>query len=108
MSNKKGTRKRVFCKTNGKCFYCGCELDINTFHMDHFIPKTKNGKGGENLVPSCPDCNCFKADLSIDEFRDKISQIFNSSIQGKMIPKYFDINISAVKFYYEKIEDGEI
>lgn len=75
------SRKRIFNKTNGRCFYCGCGLDIDDFHMDHFYPKSKGGKANyENLVPSCPFCNLRKRDLSIEGFRNKLSVFFKEKI----------------------------
>lgn len=28
-------RKIVYDKTGGRCAYCGCELEINNFHVDY-------------------------------------------------------------------------
>ena len=96
MSLGLNTRARVFQKTGGKCFYCGCDLDFKTYHIDHFIPKSNNGKGGDNLVPSCSDCNLYKGRLSVDEFREKIE---------RMINKYFHLNNSKIKFYFEEADN---
>lgn len=59
-------RVRVWQKTGGYCFHCGCELDFcgfDAFQMDHFIPKSKGGSNAiENLNPSCPPCNSSRKD----------------------------------------------
>lgn len=101
-------RKRVFDITNGRCFYCGCELDIDNFHIDHFIAKSDGGKGKENLVPSCPECNICKSDLTIEEFREKIIALLHESFTGIVIKKYFDISGTPVKFYFEDKNNGKI
>ena len=106
MSMGLSTRTRVFQKTGGKCFYCGCDLDFESYHIDHFIPKCRNGKGGDNLVPSCKDCNLYKGKLSIEEFRNKIQSSIYSSIQGRIINKYFCLNNSKIKFYFEGDDFG--
>lgn len=50
------------------CFYCGHEL--NFIHMDHVIPQSRNGSHGrKNRVPSCPDCNTKKSDLTLEEYK---------------------------------------
>ena len=80
-------RQRIFDKTSGRCFYCGRVLDANNFHMDHFFPKAKGGKANyKNLVPACPFCNLRKSDLSIEEFRQKLTRLFN----GEKIVFYFE------------------
>lgn len=105
-------RKKIFDMTGGRCFYCGMPLDYNDFHVDHFIPKALGGKDKDNLVPSCPDCNLSKGDLTIDEFRAKISS-YAYSFQGRMVIKYLIIrgvwNTDAIpcasvpiKFYFEE------
>jgi 5-methylcytosine-specific restriction endonuclease McrA len=66
----------VFSKTNGTCFYCGCQLPPDTcflddggkivssqrnWHIDHMVPLSKGGTYDiENLVPSCRKCNLDK------------------------------------------------
>lgn len=97
-------REDVFNLTKGKCFYCGCDLDINNYHIDHFIPKVKGGKCGKNNVPSCIDCNIMKSNLTIEEFREIIYNLLNSSIQGRLISKYYTPKKNDFKFYFEDLE----
>lgn len=99
-------RKRVFNLTNGKCYYCGCTLDFDNFHIDHFIAKACGGGGNNNLVPSCPECNLAKSNLSIEEFRNKIKSMKNESYTGRMIGKYFHIEDTDIEFFFEKGEQS--
>lgn len=101
-------RTDIFDMTNGKCFYCGCTLDINDFHIDHFVPKSSGGTSYNNLVPACPDCNLAKGCLSIDEFRDKLSKLPFDNHKGRMIAKYFSVTEQPVKFYFEEQMDGDL
>ena len=56
-----GGREWVFDKSNGVCHHCGCELDINDFHVDHLLPIAQGGfSHNDNLVASCPPCNWRK------------------------------------------------
>lgn len=62
-------RSEILSKTNGVCAYCG-ELEATT--IDHIIPLSKKGaRRFHNLIGACEDCNCAKADLSLEEFRDR-------------------------------------
>ena len=101
-------RKDVFNLTDGRCYYCGCPIDEADFHVDHFIPKSKGGKGGMNLVPSCSECNLSKGNLSLDEFREKISGMLNKTHTGRMIQKYYLVATKNVKFYFEVMKNGDL
>ena len=96
-------RRNVYELTDGKCFYCGCKLDYNTFHCDHFYPKSRGGKRTDNLVPACQDCNLFKSDMSLEEFRQAIETLPEKTIKGRMQHKYLGIKHKTVKFYFEKV-----
>jgi len=101
-------RKSIFDKTNGLCFYCGCKLDFDNFHMDHFEAKSNGGKVKENLVPSCPECNLCKSNLSIEEFRHKIECLSKDTFVGKLMKKYYQIEDRPIEFYFEGKEDGTL
>ncbi len=54
-----------------KCWYCGC-FEIST--VDHVVPKSKGGSDDlDNLVLCCKSCNSKKQDLSVHEFKFKLS-----------------------------------
>lgn len=101
-------RKTIYDMTGGRCYYCGCKIDMSTFHMDHFIPKSRGGKEHSNLVPACPDCNNFKGDATIDGFREKIQNSVNSNIYGRMLSKYYDFDANPVRFYFEEKNNGTL
>ena len=75
-------RASVLTKFDFKCAYCGIDLSGERFHLDHFIPKRRGkyrdetkerGKDTfENYMPSCPQCNASKSDLSIEDFRERV------------------------------------
>lgn len=94
----KKQRKQVWDKSDGKCWYCGCELPAKGWHADHFEPIIREvecvrdnsnspyshksihtGKSLrphldniDNLVPSCAPCNLFKHTFNVDFFRSEI------------------------------------
>lgn len=53
-------RKIVLARTGGECFYCETPM-TGTWHVDHFIPRSKGGADTlGNYVPACPKCNLKK------------------------------------------------
>lgn len=78
MSNQ---RKQIWDKSQGKCWYCGCDLP-KRWHIDHFHPVKRNPDNTltnpendhfDNLVPACPSCNIMKSSMDIERFRDLIA-----------------------------------
>ena len=64
-------RKKVYDKTQGKCWYCGEEL-TSIWHADHVLPRVLGGTNElSNIVPTCPKCNIDKGTLTLEEFRTK-------------------------------------
>lgn len=101
-------RMKIFSMTGGRCFYCGCELDFNDFHLEHFSPKANGGKVANNLVPSCPDCNLQKSTLSVEEFRERIRHIATDTHHGRLMMKYYNFPDKPIVFFFEGVEDGII
>lgn len=45
----------------GKCYYCGVELNRKTATMDHILPISRGGKTTKgNIALCCKDCNSKK------------------------------------------------
>lgn len=106
-------RERIYSQLDGHCAYCGAEIDIEYFHVDHKNPKSKGGLDSpDNLVPACTDCNLSKGDLSIEDFREKISHAIPTALENSA-PLRIAYRISKKKsrsivvvFYFEKICGG--
>lgn len=69
LEQRQEVRAMVLKVSDGHCIYCGVILSPETVEIDHFIPTSKGGGGGDNLVPSCVSCNRGKRDRSIEEYR---------------------------------------
>lgn len=95
-------REKIFKMTNGKCFYCGQDLNFENFHIDHLIPKAKGGRDSGNVVPACTDCNFFKSNKSIEEFRADLEEIANKSIHTRLMARYHDVKKCKIVFWYER------
>jgi len=79
-------RQLVYQKCNGRCAYCGVEIDIKQMQVDHIQPHwhtiteqeskkyniTKGSHDIENLNPSCSRCNKWKSTYNLEQFRKVI------------------------------------
>ena len=113
-------RQLVFEKYEGKCAYCGCELNKNSFNVDHIQPvhrgthqqylKVQKGTNHiDNLNPSCFSCNSSKFNLTIEQWREqlelKTKKLLKDSAQFRIALRYGLIKecSKSVVFYFEKI-----
>lgn len=114
-------RKQIYDKTDGKCYYCGCDLP-QRWHADHLVPLYRNDtseqveamgrvKGEdciENLVPSCPRCNLRKSTFTLETFREEIAaqveRLQKHSNQFQLALDYglIEITDKDVEFYFER------
>lgn len=57
------TKKLVWKRDKGCCFYCGIKLSWESKTADHVIPRSKGGSSRAwNIVLSCLPCNQNKGD----------------------------------------------
>jgi hypothetical protein len=59
----KMTRRDIFSREGGQCFWCERRIDRDGFHLDHVVPLYIGGPAVhrvENLVASCINCNELK------------------------------------------------
>jgi 5-methylcytosine-specific restriction endonuclease McrA len=114
--NKK--RQAIWNKTNGKCWYCGCDLPEKGWHADHVDPVIRNWWDGtechpeneniDNLVPTCASCNIQKGNMSVEEFRERIAGFvhsLNSYHTQYAVAKRYGLvkeTNSEVKFWFER------
>ncbi len=48
----------------GRCYYCGRNIEPGELTMDHVVPLIRGGKSTKNnLVPACKECNNKKSYL---------------------------------------------
>lgn len=116
----KKTRELVYEKYHGHCAYCGKPISMKEMQVDHFLAHM-GGKGQDhidNYMPACRDCNAYKLNFTIDQFRDMIIRDALRIHQNRKQPKEYladrivkayglDIDIpwerqSTITFYYEK------
>ena len=83
-------RQSVLDKYNSRCAYCGCDINLKSMQVDHFIPQRDNLKytkeqihSFDNLMPSCRSCNNYKSDNSLEIFRYGIQEQINRLRRAK-------------------------
>ena len=80
MANRKkftlDEKRIVYAKYNGKCAICGQPVKFKKMTVDHKVPLSKGGENAmSNLQLACRSCNLMKADLNMEDFVDKLSNI---------------------------------
>ena len=110
----KQDRKIIFDKFNGHCAYCGCELQLEKFQVDHFEAQYwAIAEGGqpdnsyENLMPACAECNRYKSDWTIEVIRTWLEKSKKQLVKTQNLRILnriggFTISDEPIKFYYEK------
>ncbi|MDR1182033.1 MAG: HNH endonuclease [Bacteroidales bacterium] len=111
---KKEIRKLVFDKYDGRCAYCGVELDFKTFQVDHFKAQIWDKLEGkqpdgslDNLMPACAECNRYKAEWNIEVVREWLEKSKKQLLKTQNLRILhrlggFVISDEPIKFYFEK------
>ena len=93
-------KKELFEEMNGRCAYCGIELEYKKATIDHKVPLAVGGTNDrENLIICCFSCNHYKRNRDIEGFRKSIQNTV------KWL-KYISAYRLALK--YERIEEADI
>ena len=122
---KREIRELVYKKYNGKCAYCGKEIEYKEMQVDHIFPQKRkhwlksdgmkkmenlnfnNINDFENLNPACRRCNHYKRALTLNDFR-KLLLSLHERIEKQYIDKVaIDYGVIILKpfdgkFYFEK------
>ncbi len=114
-------RRLVYEKYNHHCAYCGCELEYKDMQVDHIDSvylhndyhqeKTLDELNDiNNLMPSCRQCNFYKAAGDIEFLRSRISNELVRNMRKpfdyRLALKYglIEEHIHPITFYFEKHE----
>lgn len=130
MKLTKAQRQRVWEKTSGVCYYCGCDLPERGWHADHveavlrdsaFVDGAFRPTGTmlrpqnhavANCVPACSPCNLFKSAMSVEQFRREIEaqieRARQSSVNFRTAERFglIEAKPQPVTFWFERQSNG--
>lgn len=70
-------KQAVYERYNGQCAICGQPVSRKGMTISHRTPLSKGGTNGmDNLLLSCWSCSQAKQNLSMEEFFQKIGELF--------------------------------
>ena len=113
----KAKRIEVWNMYDHHCAYCGCELEYKDMQVDHidsvytYCDYRKEKTLDEineidNLMPSCRQCNFYKSNCSIEDFRDRLNVVLMRNLQKtfqyRLALKHglIEENNKPVEFYF--------
>ena len=91
--------QRLWATQGGKCFYCGAKFTKEfTYTIDHFVPKSRSGKGRfkdldidseDNKVLACGPCNYRKASKILEyKMANTCARCNAPAVEAMMMPTY--------------------
>ena len=112
----KPSREYILAKTNGRCAYCGVELN-GKFQVDHLEPQRPWNKHPEgfdvnhssNLFAACASCNNYKSAYPLEHWRKMLTELvavqLKLSSQYKIALRYGLIQetVKPIVFYFETL-----
>lgn len=128
MAFSKQQRIEIHSKFNGKCAYCGCDIQLKDMQVDHIIPQrsfvqhvhnrfripsflnhlTVNDMNhSDNLHPACRVCNKWKSDHDLEFFRselqNQVKRLNEYSSNYRIAKKYGQISetVTPIRFFFE-------
>ena len=76
-------RKLLWLRQHRRCVYCRKEIAYDAATLDHVVPRSLGGRGGENLVVACATCNSMKGSLTHGEFVSLFGELARARADAK-------------------------
>lgn len=128
--NTKSQRAALKAKYDGRCAYCGCELD--KMQADHLLPciRVKYESDGytrlaapymvkpernvvSNMMPACPGCNKHKGGYLLEGWRDILQRSAailrrdNSTFRAGERMGIIAVDEQPITFYFERLSHDQ-
>lgn len=112
-------RNKVYSKYNGRCAYCGKEIDFKAMQVDHMYPQYMSEHwrvnygidvyGFENLMPTCRKCNHYKRAETLEAFRMQMATLHERLAKIYILEVACNFGMTEIKpfdglFYFEKVK----
>jgi len=116
----KRERENVYQKYDGRCAYCGRNIEYRDMQVDHKIPKARlhfreheTADWWDNLMPSCRRCNHYKKADSLEVFRRQLMTIQDRIAKDYSVKVAIDYGVITFhpfdgEFFFEKHKRGLI
>jgi 5-methylcytosine-specific restriction endonuclease McrA len=113
-------RQEIYNKYTGHCAYCGKEITLKEMQIDHLnaqlwakLDGNKPDNSFENLMPSCAECNRYKAAWGIEVIREWLEKSKKQLLKTQNLRILyrlggFTISDKPIKFYFEEYENRKI
>lgn len=104
----KKLRFAVYEKYQGRCGYCGIELELRQMQVDHIFPHRRGGVDEyDNLMPACRMCNYYKHTFTVEGFRQEMKTLHERILKpfiARLGARYGMVEVTPFDgvFYYER------
>jgi len=99
------SRRNIYLRDDGECQYCGKNLRLSEYTLDHVNPRSKGGLSTwANIVCSCIRCNKSKGGLTLKEAGMRLLRApFEPKVND---PKYtFKLHINKLRPEWKEWSD---
>lgn len=91
------SRRNIYTRDEGECQYCGRELGLNEYTLEHVLPRCQGGiSSWVNIVVACIRCNKRKSGMTPEQAGMKL---LNKPVEPKVDdPKYnFKLHVTVMR-----------
>jgi len=111
-------REKIFKKFDGRCAYCGIQLEITHMQVDHFWPRCLEHQRHDgcnnkidNLMPSCQKCNIHKGGNRPENWRSELGRqvtMLKKNAQFCRALRFGQIELTEqpIVFYFERLSNA--
>ena len=85
-------RRKIYDAQNGRCGYCGIEIEFESTTLDHIVPRSRKGTMAlVNLIVCCDPCNQAKRHRNFIEFVTKSGLVPEGDHRAALVARYWEV-----------------